>query len=88
MLCLPQYCSAALVRKGTFTGNGYFASNTDGTLTAANADEAVTAQTLQYGSSLLNALNAYVAANTSTTPQLSEWSSTASYAAVPSCFAE
>lgn len=88
MLCLPQYCSATLVRKGTFTGNGYFESNTDGTLTAANADEAVTAQTLQYGSSLLNALNAYVAANTSTTSQLSEWSSTASYAAVPSCFAE
>ena len=70
--------SVSGIREGTFTGNGYFADYTDGTLTAGDATTSVTAQTLEYGSNLLSALNAYA----STDSNLSTWVLSSDYAAV------
>ena len=74
------------IRQGTYTGNGSFPSNTDGTLTPANATDAVTEQMLQYGTNLLTALNGYV--NDHSGDQLCSWISGTSYSAIPSIFAE
>ena len=86
MICKSQNYDTTKIRKGTFTGNGSFESNNNGTLTAASADDAVTAQTLQYGTNLLTALNSFVSENEE--DNLCDWKSGSSYAAIPSCFSE
>lgn len=86
MICKSQNYDTTKIRKGTFTGNGSFAANNNGTLTAASANDAVTAQTLQYGTNLLSALNSFVSENSS--DELCTWVAGNSYAAIPSCFEE
>ncbi|MBR0495431.1 MAG: hypothetical protein IJJ71_04570, partial [Treponema sp.] len=86
MICKSQNYDTTQIRKGTFTGNGSFAANNNGTLTAASANDAVTAQTLQYGTNLLSALNSFVSENSS--DELCTWVAGNSYAAIPSCFEE
>ena len=85
MLCKASNSTSA-VRAGTFTGNGSFAANNNGTLTAASADDAVTAQTLQYGTNLLSALNSFVSDNPD--DGICEWKAGSSYAAIPECFSD
>lgn len=86
MICKSQNYDTTQIRKGTFTGNGSFAANNNGSLTAASANDAVTAQTLQYGTNLLSALNSFVSENSS--DELCTWVAGNSYAAIPSCFEE
>ena len=86
MICKSQNYDTTQIRKGTFTGNGSFAANNDGTLTAASADDAGTAQTLQYGTNLLTALNSFVSDNPD--DGICEWKSGSSYAAILECFSD
>lgn len=76
--------SITKVRSGTMTGNGYFSANNLGDLHAANADDAGSDQTLQYGDDLLNALNAYVNAHTGN--YLCSWANGGTYRAIPAVF--
>ncbi|MBQ8680797.1 MAG: right-handed parallel beta-helix repeat-containing protein [Treponema sp.] len=69
------------IRNGTFSGNGYFASNTNGVLTAGTASTSGTDQTLIYGTDLLSATNGYVSAS-SDSADLMTWVNNGSYAAV------
>ena len=69
------------IRNGTFSGNGYFASNTNGALTAGTASTSGTEQTLIYGTDLLSATNSYVSASADSA-DLMTWVNNGSYAAV------
>lgn len=86
MLCKASNRYTSAVRAGTFTGNGSFAANNNGTLAAASADDAGTAQTLQYGTNLLTALNSFVSDNTD--DGICEWKAGSSHAAIPECFSD
>ena len=86
MLCKASNRYTSDVRAGTLTGNGSFAANNNGTLAAASADDAGTAQTLQYGTNLLTALNSFVSDNPD--DGICEWKSGSSYAAIPECFSD
>lgn len=76
--------SITKVRSGTMTGNGYFSANNLGDLHAANADDAGSDQTLQYGDDLIPALNGYVASHSSN--GLCRWKSDLIYRAIPEIF--
>lgn len=74
------------VTNGSFEGNGWFVDNTGTSLTAGDAvigpNETTWNQTLQYGTDLLTALNAYVNAVDPNHAYLREWEANSSYAAV------
>ena len=81
----PSSYNKSSVTNGSFEGNGWFVSNNDTSLTAGDAVIGPSKnwnQSLQYGSNLLTALNAYVNATDPNHAYLREWEATSSYAAV------
>ncbi len=81
LICEPDDYSRSEIQAGYFSYNGYFPSKTSGTLNASPAINGQT-QTLQYGSSLLDALNQYVTEKDPNHSYLKEWEATSLYAAV------
>ena len=73
------------VTNGSFVGNGWFPDNATGSLTAGDdviGPSQTWSQSLQYGSNLLEALNAYVKAVDPNHSYLREWEASDNYAAV------
>ena len=73
------------VTNGSFVGNGWFPDNNTGSLTAGDdviGPSQTWSQSLQYGTNLLEALNAYVKAVDPNHSYLREWEAGDNYAAV------
>ena len=81
LVCEPSSYSKSIIQGGTFSHNGYFTSYTDGALTDG-PDINGQGQHVEYGSNLLDALNAYADAVDPNHIYLKRWKVDSNYAAI------